>query len=77
VEGAVGLDAETIESELDGAGRDLVKDLAPFQKQPRILVLQQKALLFGNAVALQAKAGTQLGKGIDVLRDDLRKMCRK
>jgi hypothetical protein len=77
VEGAVGLDAETVDSEVDGAGRDLVKDLEPFQKQPRILVLQQKALLFGNAVALQAKAGTQLGKGTDLLRDDLRKMCRK
>ena len=76
VEGAVGLDAETVESEVDGAGRDLVKDLEPFQKQPHILLLQQKALLFGNAVALQAKAETQLGKGLDVMRDDLRKMCR-
>jgi hypothetical protein len=76
VEGAVGLDAETVESEVDGAGRDLVKDLEPFQKQPRMALLQQKALLLGNAVALQAKAGMQLGKGLDVMRDDLRKMCR-
>jgi hypothetical protein len=76
VEGAVGLDAETVESEVDGAGRDLVKDLEPFQKQPRMALLQQKALLFGNAAALQAKAGTQLGKGLDVMRDDLRKLCR-
>lgn len=76
VEGAVGLDAETVESEVDGAGRDLVRDLERFKKQPRILLLQQKALLFGNAVAQQAKAGTPLGKGIDVMRDDLRKMCR-
>ena len=77
VEGAVGLDAETVDSEVDGAGRDLIKDLEPFQKQPRMALLQQKASLFGNAVAVQAKAGTQLGKGIDVMRDDLRKMCRK
>jgi hypothetical protein len=61
VEGAVGLDAETVESEVDGAGRDLVKDLEPFQKQPRMALLQQKALLLGNAVALQAKAGIQAG----------------
>jgi hypothetical protein len=76
VEGAVGLDAETVDSEVDGAGRDLIKDLEPFKNQPRMALLQQKALLFGNATALQAKAGTQLGKGIDVMRDDLRKMCR-
>lgn len=77
VEGAVGLDAETVESEVDGAGRDLIKDLEPFKNQQRTALLQQKALLFGSAVALQAKAGTQLGKGIDVMRDDLRNMCRK
>ena len=72
----MGLDAATVESEVDGAGRDLVRDLELFKNQPRIALLQQKALLFGNAVALQAKAGTQLGKDIDVMRDDLRKMCR-
>ncbi|MGO9566491.1 MAG: YIP1 family protein [Desulfomonilaceae bacterium] len=77
VDGVVGLDADTVESEVEAAGRDLVKDLEPFRNQLSIALLQQKALLFGNATALQAKAGSPLGKGIDSMREDLRKMCRK
>jgi hypothetical protein len=76
VDGAVGLDAASVESEVSGAGRDLIRDLELFKNQPRIALLQQKALIFGSAVALQAKAGAQLGKDIDVMRDDLRKMCK-
>ena len=77
VDGAAGLDAQALESEIQDAARDLQKGLEPFNNRPRTLLLQQKAILFGMAAAQQAKVGIQFGKGLDELRDELRKTCKK
>jgi hypothetical protein len=77
VDWAVGLDAQEMESELQTAVSDFVKELEPFKSQPRVILLQQKAILYGLAVAQQTKAGTQSGRGVDDLREDLRKSCKQ
>jgi hypothetical protein len=80
VDGAAGLDADPLQAEVQTAMRELVNDMKPFKDQPRILLLQQKAVLFGMATIQQAKTGTQgtqFGKGVDELREELRKACRK
>jgi hypothetical protein len=77
VDGAAGLDADPRQAEVQAAMRELVNDMKPFQDKPRILLLQQKAILFGMATIQQAKTGTQFGKGVDELREELRKTCRK
>ncbi len=76
VDGAAGLDAEGVQSEVQAATKDLIKDLAPFNKQPQVLVLQQQAMLFGMASVAQAKGETKFGGSVDQLRELLQKTCR-
>jgi hypothetical protein len=76
VDGAAGQDAKEVEAEVKAAAKDLVTDLKPFRKQPRIILLQQQALLFGIASAQMAKGQTKFGGHIDKLREQLQKNCR-
>jgi len=77
VDWATGLDSSEMDSELREAVGDLVKELEPFKSKPRVLQLQQKAILFGIVAAQQAKGGTQSGDTVGELREDLRETCRK
>jgi hypothetical protein len=76
VDGAAGQDAKEVEAEVKAAAKDLVTDLKPFSKQPRVILLQQQALLFGIASAQMAKGQTKFGGHIDKLREELQKNCR-
>jgi hypothetical protein len=77
VDGVAGLDDQSVQTEVQAAMNDFVKDLVPFNKQPRVLVLQQKALLFGMASVAQAKGDTKFSSQVDKLRAELQKTCGK
>jgi len=77
VDWAAGLEAREMESELQAAINDLVKELEPFKSQPQVLLLQQKAVLFGISVAQYVKTGTKSGGGVDKLRQDVQNACKK
>ncbi len=77
VDGSASLEAQAMDTEVQAAMRDLMKDLQPSKGQPNIPSLQQKAILFGIATIQQAKTGKQFGKGVDEMREELRKMCRR
>jgi hypothetical protein len=76
VDGVAGLDGQAVQSEVQAAMNDLIKDLVPFNKQPRVLVLQQQAMLFGMASVAQAKGEAKFGGHVDKLREELQKTCR-
>jgi hypothetical protein len=75
VDGAADLDPDALNTEVQAAVRELVQDLRSQNSGRGNVVIQQKAILFGVA-SVQAKAGAKLGKGVDELRNDLRKSCR-
>ncbi len=65
MDGAAGLDAGALETEVKEAMSELGNSLKPYRDQPGILALMQKAAMFGVASVQQAKTGQQFGKGID------------
>jgi len=77
VDTASSLDTQAAQAEVQAAMQDLDTELKAFEKDSSVLVIMQKAMLFGVAAVAQSHSGGEFGDKLDQMREDLLKGCRK